>query len=73
MTKQEKISELEKKYDNLVESLRSNHQCPDRIGIMITKEIVQAQIAALQWEFDDDVGYSAGWNDGYEARKIEEY
>jgi len=54
MTKNEKIKELEIVYDNLCDSLRSPKGCPDRISIMITKEIIQAQITALNWTFDDD-------------------
>lgn len=54
MTKQEKIKALEKEFDNLTDRLRNPHGCPDRISIMITKEIIQAQITALGWEFDKD-------------------
>lgn len=55
MTKTEKIRELEKELDQLTDKLRDHHQCPDRIGIMITKEIIQAQITALNWEFDNSI------------------
>ena len=54
MKKQEKIKALEAEYDNLVDQLRSPQGCPDRISIMITKEIIQAQLTALQLQFDDD-------------------
>lgn len=54
MTKREKINELEAELDNITDQLRNPHGCPDRIAIMITKEIIQAQVTALWWEFDDE-------------------
>jgi hypothetical protein len=53
MTKQEKIKDLEAELDNLTDRLRNPNGCPDRIAIMITKEIIQAQISVLKMNFDD--------------------
>ena len=53
MTKQEKLHELTVEFDNLVDELLTATG-RDRIEIIIHREIVSAQITALNWRFDND-------------------
>ena len=55
MRKQDKINQLEKECDNLKEQLRVQFNTIERHAIVFRKEIIQAQITALNWEFDDDI------------------
>ena len=60
MTKQEKIQELEERFDNLIDEQIEAERKYGKHDVAVwsrefLREIIQAQITALNWTFDDGI------------------
>jgi hypothetical protein len=63
MKRREKIHELERDFDNLHESLRTDLTMVQRQATVISLEILRAKISALNLKFEDEVDvYTIGAN-----------